>query len=292
MVYAPGRHLPNPFTTLLQTSNPAQFYATYPFWVDPTTDDRPFFFYTLKPSQVLTTLSQSFFRTRTPDVTNIGLFLLVNSVMITIGLTLAAIYLPLWVLSRRQSRERWGTPIGYFFCLGLGFMFLEIALLQRFTLLLSYPVYSLAVTLAALLVFGGCGSLLSNRFAADLQARRLEWVFIGIGLLGLLYAWILPHLFAYAIPYMLPVRMALCAFLLLPIGLLLGMPFPIGIRRLERGQHSLIPWAWASNGGASVLGASLAMLVALHVGFTVVLIVGVFCYLLAWFLFHHWVASH
>jgi hypothetical protein len=292
MVYAPGRHLPNPFTTLLQTSDPAQFYATYPFWVDPTTDDRPFFFYTLKPSQVLTTLSQNFFHTLTPDVTNIGLFLLINSILITVGLTLTVIFLPLWFLSRRQSREGWGIPIGYFFCLGLGFMFLEIAMLQRFTLLLSYPVYSLAVTLATLLVLSGCGSLLSNRFSADLQARRPELVFVGIGILGILYAWLLPPLFDWALPFTLPVRIALCVLLLLPIGLLLGVPFPIGIRRLERQQDELIPWAWASNGGASVLGASLAMLVALHVGFTVVIIVGALCYLLAWSLFHQWGASH
>ena len=292
MVYAPGRHLQNPFTTLLQTSDQAQFYATYPFWVDPTTDDRPFFFYTLKPSQVLTTLSQTFFRTLTPDVTNIGLFLLVNSIMITVGLTLAAVFLPLWLLSRRQSREGWGIPIGYFFCLGLGFMLIEIAMLQRFTLLLSYPVYSLAVTLAALLVFSGCGSLLSNRFSTDVQARRPELVFVGIGILGMLYAWLLPLLFDWALPFTLPVRIALGVFLLLPMGLLLGIPFPIGIRRLERRQDELIPWAWASNGGASVLGASLAMIVALHVGFTVVLIGGAICYLLAWSLFHQWGASH
>jgi hypothetical protein len=291
MVYAPGRQIPNPFTTLLQAQDPESFYKAYPLWVDPTTDSRPFFFYTLKPSQVLTTFSRDFFRVLSPDVTNMGLFLLINSVLITVGLVLVAIVLPLVLLGRRQSRRGWGAPIGYFFCLGLGFMFVEISMLQRLALLLSYPVYSLAVTLAALLVFSGCGSLLAGRLGSGAQSRRPAWTFGGLAGLGALYAWLLPALSSWALPLSLPVRIVLAVLLLLPVGLLLGVPFPLGIKRLGLEQVRLIPWAWASNGGASVLGSALAMLIALHWGFTAVLLVGTSCYLLAWLLFHRWTAA-
>jgi len=290
MVYAPGREIANPFTTLLHAEDPEVFYKAYPFWMDPTTDDRPFFFYMLKPSQVLTTFSRDFFRILSPDVTNIGLFLLMNSVLITVGLVLVAIVLPLLILSARQSRRGWGTPIGYFFCLGLGFMFVEISMLQRLTLLLSYPVYSLAVTLAALLVFSGCGSLLAGRLLPAARKGRPTWAFLGLVGVGTLYAWVLPALSDWALPLNLPARISLAVLVLLPVGLLLGIPFPLGIKQLGQGQGGLIPWAWASNGGASVLASSLAMLIALHLGFTAVLLVGTGCYLLAWLLFRRWTA--
>jgi predicted membrane-bound spermidine synthase len=288
MVYAPGRQISNPFTTLLHAQDPASFYKTYPLWVDPTTDNRPFFFYTLKPSQALTTFSRDFFRVLSPDVANMGLFLLINSALITAGLVLLAIVLPLVLLGRRQNRRGWGPRIGYFFCLGLGFMLVEISMLQRLTLLLSYPVYSLAVTLASLLVFSGCGSLLAGRLGSGAQRWRPAWTFGGLAGLGALYAWLLPALSGWALPLSLPVRVVLAVLLLLPVGLLLGLPFPLGIKRLGLEQARLIPWAWASNGGASVLGSSLAMLIALHWGFTAVLLVGTSCYLLAWLLFHRW----
>jgi Spermine/spermidine synthase domain len=288
MVYTPSRQIANPFTTLLHAQDPASFYNAYPFWVDPTTDDRPFFFYMLKPSQALTTSSRDFFRILSPDVTNMGLFLLINSVLITGGLVLVAIVLPLVMLGRRQSRRGWGTPIGYFFCLGLDFMFVEISMLQRLTLLLSYPVYSLAVTLAALLVFSGCGSLLAGLPLLGARKWRPAWAFQELAGLGALYAWLLPALSDWALPLSLPARIDLAVLLLLPVGLLLGLPFPLGIKRLGQGQAGLMPWAWASNGGASVLGSSLAMLIALHRGFTAVLLVGAGCYLLAWLLFHRW----
>jgi predicted membrane-bound spermidine synthase len=288
MVYAPGRQITNPFTSLLHAPDAARFYKTYPFRVDPTTDDRPFFFYMLKPSQVLTTFSRDFFHILTPDVTDMGLFLLVDSVLITVGLIVVAIALPLWLLGRRQKQHGWGVPIGYFFCLGLGFMCVELAMLQRFTLLVSYPIYSLAVTLAALLVFSGCGSLLTGRLMPVPQKCRAVWASLGVAAMAALYAWLLPRLFDWALPFGLSVRILISVLLLMPVGLLLGMPFPMGIRRLGLGRAGLIPWAWAANGGASVLGSSLALLVALHLGFTAVLMFGASCYCLAWVLFHRW----
>jgi hypothetical protein len=287
MVYAPGRQVTNPFTALLHAPDTARFYKAYPFRVDPTTDDRPFFFYMLKPSQVLTTFSRDFFHILSPDVTNMGLFLLVDSMLITVGLIGVAIALPLWLLGRRQKQYGWGVPIGYFFCLGLGFMCVELAMLQRFTLLVSYPIYSLAVTLAALLVFSGCGSLLTGRLPEPQRCRPV-WASLGVAVMAALYAWLLPRLFDWALPFGLSVRIFLSVLLLMPVGLLLGMPFPLGIRRLGLGRAGLIPWAWAANGGASVLGSSVALLVALHLGFTAVLMVGASCYCLAWVLFHRW----
>jgi uncharacterized protein YceK len=288
MVYAPGRQIANPFTALLHAPDAANFYKTYPFWVDPTTDDRPFFFYMLKPSRVLTTFSHDFFHILTPDVTNMGLFLLVDSVLMTVGLIVVAVVLPLWLLGRRQQQRGWGVPIGYFFSLGLGFMCVELSMLQRFTLLLSYPVYSLAVTLAALLVFSGCGSLLTGRLPGP-QRWRAAWASLGEAVMAALYAWFLPRLFVWALPFGLSVRIVLSVLLLMPVGVLLGMPFPLGIRRLGLGRAGLIPWAWAANGGASVLGSSVALLIALHLGFTAVLMVGASCYFTAWMLFHRWV---
>ena len=159
----------------------------------------------------------------------------------------------------------------YFALLGLGFLFIEIPLVQRLILFVGKPVYALAVVLFGLLMFSGLGSVLS---------RRMPWrgALATLTIVALAYPILLPTLFRSALGLPLVARFALAVMSLAPLGVLMGIPFPKGIAWLERTSPDLIPWAWGVNGAVSVVAAVLASLLALSAGFSVVLVAGALCY--------------
>jgi len=163
----------------------------------------------------------------------------------------------------------------YFGAIGLGFMFVELAAIQRLGLVLGHPVLAASTTLAALLAFSGLGSALSDRL-------RVERV-------GLACALVAVTAIAMALAVdsadrlvglPLPLRAAACLLVLAPPGVLMGSPFPLGLRRLAP-EPTALAWAWAANGVTSVMGASLATLLAMEIGGSGLLIAGATCYGLA-----------
>jgi hypothetical protein len=147
-----------------------------------------------------------------------------------------------------------------------------VPLLQRFVLLLGYPVYALAVVFALLL--SACiGSLISVRLVG--QARRsLHWVLAGIVGLVLVYHWTLPALVEQFLGAPLPLRIVFTVVLLAPVGLLLGMPYPLGITVLREFGEGLVPWAWGLNGALSVVASVLAIFLGSRYGFSAALLTG------------------
>jgi hypothetical protein len=164
----------------------------------------------------------------------------------------------------------------YFACLGLGYLFAEMPLLQQFILFLGQPTYSFSLVLFSVLLFSGLGSSLSAR----LPLRPLLLVLVVV---VLAYPLLLPRLFALSIGLSLPLRLVVAVLSLGPLGFLLGLPLPAGIRLLEERAPELIPWAWAVNGCASVISSILAVLGAVTLGFSRVLAAGALAYLIAWF---------
>lgn len=153
----------------------------------------------------------------------------------------------------------------YFALLGLGFLFVEIPLLQRFILYLGQPAYAFAAVTSTLLVAAGIGSgCLSSRLP-------LRLVLLLITLLVISYPFLLPPLFDATLRFPFAGRVAITAVALFPLGILLGIPFPGGLRLVAQESPGLIPWLWAVNGCASVISAVLAAMVALTWGFSVVL---------------------
>ncbi len=260
-----------------------RYLAEYKFAIDPATDDRPHFFH--------------FFRWRTlPELLALksrgGLPLLdwaypvlVASLVQAVVVSVALILLPLGLLKSQSPRD--GSTLAaprvavYFLALGAGFMFVEMAFIQKFTLFLSHPLYAAAVVLAAFLVFAGLGSRWSERIA-DWTTPRRSWLFAAIALLGLAYGYGLPPLFRQLMGLPDAARIALSLLLLAPLGFAMGIPFPSGMRQLARLRPGLLPWAWGINGFASVVAAILATLLAIHLGFTAVVLLGTGLYLLAW----------
>jgi spermidine synthase len=286
------------FAGLLGASDPLRFYANYSYAVAPPTDDRPFFFHFFKWRQTPAILA-SLGKTWQPFGGS-GYLVLVLLLALVLLLSWGLILLPLVI--RHKSPRSPSGPLGgtlraprstlryllYFSLLGLGFLFVEIPLLQRFIVYLGQPAYAFAVVVGALLVASGAGS----RYLAD----RI-WPPLGLALLaGLIFVYpvLLPLLFEGTFGLPLAGRMAMTGLALAPLGLLMGTPFPQGLAQARQSAPDLLPWIWAVNGCASVISAVLAPMVAIDLGFRVVMLIGAGAYLSALISLGQWwgFASH
>lgn len=267
------------------------FIARYKFDISPPTDDRPYFFH--------------FFRWQTlPEILHLqargGLSLLELGYPILLVTLLQAvlasavlILLPLWLGLRNQRgiRAIRGKPsvFAYFALVGFAFIFIEIAFIQKFTLYLGHPLYAMAGVLCALFLFAGLGSRSAPRLLGRLPVRGFPPAYLlaaGIALLVFLNLLASALLMQYGVGLPSIVRVMVVTVLIAPLAFLMGMPFPLGMARLDAAAPALLPWAWGVNACATVVGAALAALLALHLGFTGVASLAVLLYLSAAAVFH------
>ncbi len=262
---------------LLGAGDRRAWYRGYSFDVEPPTDDHPFFGHFFKWGQAPEVLAMAG-HTWQP-FGGAGYFVLLALLALAVFAAGALILLPLLVHRRwGMKRERQaGIMLGYFALLGLGYLSVEIPLLQRFILFLGHPAYAMSTVLFALLLFSGLGSLLSRRAPLWLVLILLPALVAG-------YALALPLLFQTTLAAPLAVRLIVAVIALAPPGLLMGMPFPAGLALLEQRAPTLVAWAWGVNGATSVVASILAALLALSFGFSVVLAVGAICYIGTWIL--------
>ena len=169
----------------------------------------------------------------------------------------------------------------YFSMIGLSFMFVEITLIQKFILFLGHPLYSAALIIFALLLSSGIGSLLSKKLLGQNPRRKVIIPLLLSSVLILLYVWLIPVFFTWFIGLEIAPKMFLAFSLIIPLGFLMGFPFPTGIRLLEKTESRIIPWAWASNAFSSVVGSVAALMIAFWGGYNFVLTLAAFGYLFA-----------
>jgi hypothetical protein len=180
----------------------------------------------------------------------------------------------LWAAMGQPNAPRRLGWLGYFTLLGVGYMLVEVALLKRFELLLGHPVLALVVTLGALLLAGGLGSLLAGRWNSRFAALAV--------VLMLSVAWFAyPILVEGLLPLELPLRITATVLAILPLALALGLMFPSGLQRASQADPEGIPLFWGVNALAAVAAGALATVLGLLVGFQVVFLVGIGVYLLA-----------
>ncbi|HEX6112366.1 MAG TPA: hypothetical protein VFZ10_08665 [Geminicoccaceae bacterium] len=262
--------------------NPESFLEQYKFDLTPATDDRPYFF--------------DFFKWRAlPELWAVsaqsggalldwGYLILSATLLQAALLSLLLVVLPLWLgLERKPSAGR-SRIVAYFGAIGLAFLFVEIASIQRFTLFLAHPLYAIGVVLAGFLVFAGIGSGVAPALERRLAGSRLGALGLAIGaivLLAVIYILALPPLFAVLIALPDLAKIALSLALIAPLAFFMGMPFPLALARLRASTPHLVPWAWGINGCASVLSAILATLLAMTFGTRVVVLAAAVLYLLA-----------
>jgi hypothetical protein len=271
------------FATLLRgdADARARFLREYEFDVRPSTDDAPFFFNYWKWSSLFGGKAKQrgddalfTYQTDYP----VGHMVLLLSMLQILALAAAAIFLPLLVRKSTRAPGAW-RYFAYFAALGLGFMLIEIALMQKLVIFLGHPTYALSVVLTSLLVAAGIGSLLAGRIQTVTRAH-LNLLLLGIvamvGLDVLALNWLLPQLLGAS----LTVRIAVVVALLIPTGLVLGMPFPSGLRLMEAQAPQLVPWGWAINAFFSVFGSIFCIVLSMGIGFRNVFWVAIAVYAL------------
>ena len=290
LVYAPGAPSPPEFDepaeirrtgavaadyrALILAADRGQFLDTHPLDLSASTDDRPFYFHTTRLRDQLKVAFGSSL------IFGSGLGALLTLFAVSATLVLLFIVGPLLVGAERPARG-WSAWLAYFGALGAGFMLLEVALLQRFVLLLGHPVYSLTVTLFSLLLGTGLGSLITRRVAMHRVGGVTVRALIAVALVAGLAALVLDRLIDLAIALPLAARVALAGAILIPFGVLLGLGLPGGMRMLDRARPDIVAWGWGMNGALSVVGATLAIFIAMNWGFSVTLTIGAATYLLA-----------
>lgn len=277
----------NSFTQLIQLNDPKRFAARYPYDVSPVTDNAPFFFFTLKLGQILNPKS---LQQGIDWKNNLGVAVLGMVLAISLLAVLAFLVLPLATGVRgHQPRP---VRLLYFIAVGLGYILVEIAFIQRFVLFLGHPVYALTVVMFLLLLSSGAGSMISKWWLPETTRIWLPLGLIAVALL--LYVALLPGLLGRLVGLPFIAKLLVSAGLLVPLGFAMGMPFPTGLRALAgRGETNLptaladepsgnlVEWAWAMNAASSVLGSVLAIIVAIQFGLNVTLACGAAAYLVA-----------
>jgi len=259
------------FAQLIRGQNARAFSKSYSYNVAPVTDNAPFFFFTLKPEQVF----------RGSDAggidwkVNLGIAILGIVLIVSIAAVIAFLVLPLTLSPETRSGR--SLSVLYFVAIGLGYIMVEIALIQRFVLFLGYPTYALTVVVFLLLLSSGGGSLVSRRWFNQPSRVVLALLFIVAGLA--IYVFTLPRVLDAMIGLPFAVKLLMSGLLLVPLGFAMGMPFPSGLRALSDSKHGAVEWAWAMNAGSSVLGSVLAIVIAIQFGLNATLACGAVAYI-------------
>jgi len=286
ILYSPGQKNQNIFDSLLTSNNMEQFYRQYAFEIEPATDNKPFFNHHARWSSLnWATFKDIFSQQRMArmaledkPVAEVSLIVLLAQVII-----LSAIFIlyPLWRFSSAGIREKNVTSsLLYFSGLGFGFIMIEIVLIQQFSLLLGDPVYAFALVLAALLLFTGVGSYISGKFLAN-PKRLISATIPALAVLLLLASFILPSILRSFVAVSMTARIILSVILIVPFGVLLGMPFPSGIQIISKNSSDLVPWAWGVNGFFTVIGSVATLILSMMIGFQAVLWIAAIVYLLS-----------
>lgn len=247
-----------------------RFYRDYPFRIAPVSDDRPFFSQFLRWGRIPELIS--LYGQRTMPFLEIGLLVAALAALVLSLLAALLILLPL--LRLPGGGGRWLTLL-YFGGLGIGYMWVELALIHRFVLYLGQPLYAAALVVGVLLVGSGVGSLLSGQLNGQRTGR---WAGAVAGSLALLALLLTPLLEA-TLQFPMTARVGITVLLLTPLAILMGTPFPLGLRRLAHLRPQEVPWAWGINGCMSVVSAALATLVAVEIGFSLLLLFAAVAYL-------------
>jgi hypothetical protein len=278
------------FATLLRgdAAERDAFLADYPYDLTPSTDDSPFFFNYYRYSQLLSRpdpkISVRGEEGPRPDTEYhpeypVGHLVLVASMVQIVALAAVLLFLPLRALGRRGVATKGKAGyLAYFLALGAGFMTVEIVLMQKIVIFLGHPTYCLSVVLVAMLGFAGIGSWLSPRFVTTDRRSllRLGLILVAVVLATALAFHLVPPLL---LGFPFTGRVLAVLAMLAPLGIVLGMPFPTGMRILERECPQLLPWGWAVNGFASVFASLFTIVMSMAFGFGVVLTIAAAIYL-------------
>jgi hypothetical protein len=263
-----------------------------PFNMTPATDDRPWFSHFFRWRSFATLWAQR--AAGSAAMLEWEYLLLWMSLVVALTISLLVIVWPLRLLYRTQRQQGQHTEAhliraAYFAALGLAFFFLEVAFMQKFVLFLSHPMIAMAVIVPSFLFFAGCGSGYAENMTERAAASKLAWIrdrpvlltVCPLIIVSAIYLWLLPLLFRIGSNWPDALRILTSILLIGGLAFWMGMPFPLGLKRLGKNSPDFVPMAWGVNGLFSVISAIAATILALQVGFRVVILAALGLYLLA-----------
>jgi len=244
-----------------------EFIRSYPYDITPVRDDNPYFF------------KYSLFQLVIPGSRIlIGQIVVLAQILQGVILGLGLILFPAQRIRRKLKVSF--SPGWYFFALGFGYLFIEIVLIQKLSLTLGHPFYAIGIVLPALLGFSGLGSWVWERLGG--RFSRIPLLFL-VGLL-LIYLMVGDKILDLILPLSFPLRVLGALVYLFPLGFLMGIPFPMGLKFFAGGGQQILAWFWTVNGVCSVVASCVVVLISMHLGFSWVWALAMGFYLLAFLL--------
>lgn len=273
--YAPGMPVTDDIGRYLTSPDRSRFIDDYAYDISPTTDDRPFFFNAVRLGDVVTMKRETYQNEQ-------AVVVLVTVLVTVMVIVVAAFLIPLALTYRRirhTSGKGSGLALLYFCGIGIGFMLVEMPLLQRFGLYLGHPTYALSTILASLLISTGVGSAFAGWWFGrhPLRGARTALTLVVLAIAAMLI--VIPRVLEPTLAMPLAFRVLITIACVFPVGILMGFPLPLGVRALQAGRQTLIPWAWGMNGASSVLASILGVAIGIYAGFTIAMLVGAAFYL-------------
>jgi hypothetical protein len=250
-----------------------KFYSEYPFNIKPSTDNQPYFSQFLQWRTI--PLLADLFGNRSVPFFEVGYLLLYLTFIQISILAILLILIPLFKIGFKGTSKI--RTLFYFSGLGLGYMFIEIILIQRFTLYFGNVIYAAALVVCLMLVSSGFGSLVSQKITP--KPYRISIIIFIIIISLLIYTLFLSGWIKTTIGFSLTAKIILSLLLIAPPAFFMGMPFPLGLRFLSTRNEIQVPWAWGINGVFSVVSAVLAIIIAIEMGFVWVMVfaIGAYC---------------
>jgi hypothetical protein len=284
LLYSPT-HRADPYATLLDPTRGPQWEAAYEFDVSAPTDDRPFFFHNIRPRDMSAptrwmNLTQRMYGPQRANAMAVVILGLLGGTLAIAAVLLVIV--PLRLAEGRGAWKRGDLPLAaYFAAIGLGFMFLELAIIQRTGMALGHPVYGLQVTLFSLLLGSGVGSLLSSYLPGALRVRA-RWLLALVAAATCAAAVAVGPLSLWLGGAPQVARIICVGLLVFVVGLFMGTPFPTGLAVARaRGRDEMLPWLWGTNGVCSVIGSFAGTVTGLTEGARLTALIGAAIYVLA-----------
>ena len=276
IVLSPRFALDPVFAALASGSDLSHAARLLPLNLSPPTDDCPFFFNFVPFRKAFD--SKLWEEGGSPSFNLQAVFVLVVLLVVVLVLTLLCILVPLLKKTQKEALRGGMWHLLFFAAIGFGFLLIEISQMQRLIIFLGHPTYALSVVLFVLLVSSGLGSYSTQRI--ELPAGTSSAFVRLLLLLGVLAAFgmLTPRAITVFAASTTPQRILVATGILFPMGVVMGMPFPLGFKLAANMSNALTPWLWGMNGATSVCASVLGLVIALNAGISASFWTGFTCY--------------
>ncbi|HCA42566.1 MAG TPA: hypothetical protein DEP28_04855 [Bacteroidetes bacterium] len=285
ILYDPLQKQDGVYKDLIESDNLDEIIKNYKTDIAPATDNKPFFdnnigfknltFESMK--EVFSQNEKAILALKDRPVAETTLIVILIQSIIVAGFF---ILLPLKLVKDKGDNKFNKNFLIYFACLGIGYIMIQVCLIQKFTLFLGQPVYTLLTVISSMLIGSGIGSMFSFKFFNN-SNKKLVIIFSLIAVFVLMIGIFNPILFSNSVRLELIWRIIITVIIVFPLGFFMGMPFPIGMSLIENSQTKFAALGWGINGFFSVIGTVITIIMAMTTGFTIVFITAAIIYLLA-----------